>query len=58
MSRIFSQSFKSIGVNRILFVSWYIFSTFNQAYLIGKIKYLIELKKILSTELNFHLQLN
>ena len=42
----------------IIISYWYIFSVFNQAYLIEKFKYLLELKKMLSTELNFHLQLN
>ena len=35
-----------------------IFRIFNQKYVIEEIKYLLELKQMLSTELNCHLQFN
>ena len=34
-----------ITISRILFAQWYIFSIFNQTYLIEEIKYLLELEK-------------
>ena len=40
---------------RILFGQWYIFSIFNQTYLIEEITYLLELKKMLSTQLKLSL---